>query len=247
MSAVFFGSPRRPLFGFHHAPAGAIEGAVLVCPPWGREYEYAHRALRVLAHRLAEQGRCVFRFDYSGTGDSWGKTTDGDLEQWSDDVATAAEELKMVSGAAMVDLVGLRLGGFLAARHAAEYGDAGRVVLWDPVVDGPSWIREIGRGASAPAPADGEPTTFGSFAVSARFLEQVGAISRAAYETELAPEVLQLVTVADPPRPEGSLEGLPEVVVEHFPQPSPWIEDVSIWAGQIPIRTLDRIVQWLTA
>lgn len=245
MSAVFFGSPQRPLFGFQHAPAGAIEGAVLICPPWGREYEYAHRALRVLADRLAEQGRYVLRFDYSGTGDSWGEARDADLERWENDVADAVEELKMVSGAPMIDLVGLRLGGYLAARHAAEFGDAQRVVLWDPVVDGATWVAEI-QGDEAPPVPGTEPFEFGSFAVAERFVQQIAAVSRSSYDTELAPNVLQLVTVDDPPPPERSLEGLPDVEFEHFPQPLPWIEDISIWAGQIPTRTLDRIVGWMT-
>lgn len=245
MSAVFFGSSRRPLFGFQHAPAGPIEGAVLLCPPWGREYEYAHRALRVLADRLAERGRFVLRFDYSGTGDSWGESTDADLERWSDDVAAAAEELQLVSGAPTLDLVGLRLGGYLAARHAAEYGDTQRLVLWDPVVHGPSWVAEVRGDQAAPDPGT-DPQEFGSFAVTERLVRQIEGIRRAAYETDLAPEVLHLVTVADAPPPEGSLAGLPDVDFDHFPQPLPWIEDVSIWAGQIPARTIDRIVQWLT-
>lgn len=246
MSAIFFGSPRRPLFGFQHAPAGPIEGAVLLCPPWGQEYEYAHRALRVLAQRLAERGRFVLRFDYSGTGDSWGETTESDLDQWSDDVATAVEELKLVSGVPTPDLVGLRLGGYLAARHAAEFGDVGRVVLWDPVVDGRSWMAEVpGSTSLAVADPDAAPE-FGRFAVSDRFLQQVEAIDRSAYEVDLAPAVLQLVTTADPPPPSASLAGLAGVEFEHFPQPLPWVVDVAVWAGQIPARTLDRIVEWLT-
>ena len=115
MSAFFFGKAGRQLYGFYHAPLGTANGAVVICPAWGSEYQYAHRALRVLALRLAEGGMHVLRMDYSGTGDSWGDTTDADVEQWSRDVGIGIDELRAMSDASRVDVVGLRVGGLIAA------------------------------------------------------------------------------------------------------------------------------------
>ena len=142
MSAFLFGSSAQPLFGYHHAPRGNGAGAVVICSSWGSEYTYAHHALRVLAKRLAEQGRHVLRFDYSGQGDSWGDTTDADVDRWITDTATAMEELRAISGHAVVDVVGLRIGALAAAACAGTPG-VGRVVLWDPVLDGREWMRQL--------------------------------------------------------------------------------------------------------
>ena len=46
----------------------------MLCYPWGSEYIYAHRSLRLLAQRRAAAGIHTLRFDYFGTGDS-----DGDI------------------------------------------------------------------------------------------------------------------------------------------------------------------------
>ena len=73
MIPMYFGSSARKLFGIYEAPmTGSAARGVVICPPWGQEYLRAHRALRLLATRLCNAGFHVFRFDYSGTGDSVG-------------------------------------------------------------------------------------------------------------------------------------------------------------------------------
>ena len=140
MTAFFLGQTERALFGIHHAPRGEALGAVVLCNSWGREYQFAHRALRVLAKRLAERGLHVLRFDYSGVGDSWGHTTDGRVSQWLDDIDTAIEELRAMTGSARVHLVGMRLGGLLAALVTARRSDVDQLVLWDPITQGTDWL-----------------------------------------------------------------------------------------------------------
>lgn len=99
---------------------------------------------RVLATQLERAGYAALRFDYSGTGDSLGDAAAATVEAWVGDVATAADRLKSASGATRLAVVGLRFGATLAAL-ASTRGDLRprHLVLWDPVVDGAGYLREL--------------------------------------------------------------------------------------------------------
>lgn len=144
MQLSYFGSPERQLLGIYSPPAGAVErdAAVLICHAAPQEYLRSYWALRQLAARLAAAGLHAFRFDYYGTGDSAGASTDGDLEQWRRDVGAALEELKDVSGVRRPSVVGFRLGATLAAQTPLRVRD---LVLWEPVVSGPAYLRDLRR------------------------------------------------------------------------------------------------------
>lgn len=143
MNPLFFGASDRQLYGVYHPPQAAPQPeAVLLCAPFGQEYMRSHRAYRQLALMLSKRGRHVLRFDYFGTGDSAGDGEDFRLPQAIDDIALAAEELRDMSDARSISLVGLRLGAALALAAAARV-DAARVVLWDPVVRGRDYLAEL--------------------------------------------------------------------------------------------------------
>jgi alpha-beta hydrolase superfamily lysophospholipase len=164
MNPFFFGSSERPLFGVHHPPRerGARETGVVLCYPMGQEYMRSHRAFRQLANLLTRAGHHVFRFDYFATGDSSGASGEGSLAQWSADVNQAIDELKDNASLASVSLVGLRLGAALAARASAGRADIDRLVLWDPVVLGRSYLEELHAAAGQGARTNGSaPGTFG--------------------------------------------------------------------------------------
>ena len=145
MNLLFFGSTSRPLFGAYHTPPASVagRGAALLCPPWGQEYLVSHRIFRRLAVRLSESGYHVLRFDYFGTGDSAGEREDGDLGSWQEDAAAAVEELRDMSGFPTVAAFGIRLGAVVAWRLASERLDVNTAVLWDPVVNGTEYVREL--------------------------------------------------------------------------------------------------------
>jgi pimeloyl-ACP methyl ester carboxylesterase len=149
MKPAYFGSSSRPLFGVHELPraaAGPVEArgdVVLLCYPGVQEYNMAHWAFRRLSSLLAREGFHVFRFDWSGTGDSWGHTADATPETWVGDVREAVHELRDASGAASVAIVGMRLGGAMAAIACSDLGLADELVLWDPVVRGRRYIAEL--------------------------------------------------------------------------------------------------------
>lgn len=241
MNAFFFGESTRPLFGVHHEPSDLDRGAVVLCGAWGREYQYAHRTCGVLARRLAEAGWHVLRFDYTGEGDSWGETVDATLPRWIDDVRTAVEEIRTITGHQDVSLMGMRIGAYVAARVAESTLDVPQLVLWDPVVDGSAWVRELAGRAGIPS-SDATPIELAGRCISPELLHGFLQVSIASYGNPPVPRSLQLVTT-DP----AVVATLPlhDIERKDLPDVSPWIEDASIWSGLVPTQAIRAIVEWM--
>lgn len=164
-SPHYFGPADQRLFGCYHASAAAAPATVgaLLCQPTGHEYMACYRTVRQTAVRLAQAGLPALRFDFYGSGDSAGESSDGSPSRWLRDVALAAGELQSRHPAGTA-LVGLRLGATLALEYLqdAKSIEARALVLWDPVVDGKAYVAELtalqaDRGESA---ADGEVLGF---------------------------------------------------------------------------------------
>lgn len=145
MKPIFFGDSHRKLYGVYAPPSGAARRshAVLLCYPGLQEYGTSHWAFRRLSAILAREGHHVLRFDYFGTGDSSGNVEDGSPEIWVENIRQAAGELKDLSGARHLSLLGKRLGASLAVRACHAGLDVQRLVLWDPVVSGRAYVDEL--------------------------------------------------------------------------------------------------------
>jgi pimeloyl-ACP methyl ester carboxylesterase len=145
VNPFFFGSSKSPLYGVYHPPKSATgpATAVLLCYPMGAEYMRAHRAFRQLTTLLVKGGAHVLRFDYFGTGDSGGDASEATFARWREDIGTAIEELKEMCQAERVTVIGLRFGATLAAQAVAGRSDVEHLVLWDPIIDGPAYVREM--------------------------------------------------------------------------------------------------------
>ncbi len=241
MSAFYFGPSDRQLFGYHHLPRPPVSDAVLICPSWGGEYEYAHRALVVLSKRLAGRGCHVLRFDYSGTGDSWGDSTDADLHRWREDVDRAVDELRAASGREQVSIVGLRLGAAVAAGAGAVADASTRLVLWDPIVDGDAWVAGLGSGTAG----DDGLVEFGRSLVTRTFVDQIAGVGPETFEGLTTREVLLLLTAGEESSGSGILPEAPRLERVTMEQPSPWVEDESIWTGQVPVDAVRTIAEWV--
>lgn len=142
MIAFHFGPAERRVFGLLHLAEGDSpdERAVLLCNPFGQEAVRSHRFYRVLAERLARVGIATLRFDYHATGDSPGDDLAGDITGWVDDTRAALRELVTRTGARRVICVGARLGAVMAVRASAGFAELRRIVLWDPIVNGPDYL-----------------------------------------------------------------------------------------------------------
>lgn len=142
MEAFFFGDSGRQLFGVYHEAAGGGDRGVVLAYPGPQEYMQSHYAFRLLAAQLARAGCSVLRFDWSGTGDSAGDSTSASFQQWRDDLQMALQELKDISSARRFSIVGFRLGATLAASTPLER-PLEDLVLWEPVIDGRSYLAEL--------------------------------------------------------------------------------------------------------
>jgi len=142
MHPYYFGDSKKLLFGAYHPPhsQGTKNTGVIVCYPVAQEYIRAYRAIRQLAVQLSRAGFHTMRFDYYGTGDSYGDDTESSLSEWKANIHTAIDELKDSSGVRKVCLIGLRLGAALAAAVSIRRADVADVVFWDPVVNGGHYL-----------------------------------------------------------------------------------------------------------
>lgn len=142
MEPFFFNANSTQLFGIYHPASdpGTRQGAV-ICHPFGNETARTYQATRAIAQRWSKKAH-VLRFDYCGTGDSFGDWAESGPERWITDIGCAVEELAAISGADKFTLAGIRLGGLLAA-HAVSELDITKLLLWDPVLDGGQYREEL--------------------------------------------------------------------------------------------------------
>ena len=127
------------LFGFYHPARDAgSDRLLIICPPLFDEYRRLYKALAELAKGCASEGTHVFRFDYFGTGESWGMLEEASAETWVSDIRAALEEGLAISGASRVYLLGVRFSATLAAQvhHSAivEY------IFWDALCSGDEYL-----------------------------------------------------------------------------------------------------------
>ena len=243
MNPVLFGTRERQLFGVHTPAMGARKRhGVVICPPWGLEYERAHRACRQLGERLAARGYDVFRFDYYGTGDSGGGASDVTFDGCVSDAITAVDELCALAGVRRVTLIGLRLGAAVAAHAAARTRAAARLVLWDPISDGRAHIQEV-NGAARVAP-DGR--WVGGHLLTRDFQKEIEALTPAALATAAQPTlVIASAERTDHEELVRALEATGEPVERIvLPNPPTWVEQAALGVGAIPVDILDHIADW---
>lgn len=144
---MFFENGPYRLFGILHEPVGTPSGTGWVlCHPFAEEKLWAQRVYVSLARMLAARGAWVLRFDAMGNGDSDGEFSSASVETMLSDIDCAIRLLERSSGIVQgIGLLGLRLGATLAALAAERYPNIGKLVLWEPVVDGAKYMQELLR------------------------------------------------------------------------------------------------------
>jgi pimeloyl-ACP methyl ester carboxylesterase len=249
MIPFYFGTGSRRLFGIHsvaRAAAALRPGrAALLCHPWGPEYQYSYRSMKHLADGLSEAGIHVLRFDYIGTGDSDGDSSDFGLSEATRDIEAAIEELKDAAAVTRVSLVGLRLGALLAARVASSSSShVERVVLWDPVVSGEHYLQElIEHQDHAPCVIEGFPVTETLAAeIQAAHLAQAlqGFSGRALVVTSVPGTLEQDVPALARAQKPSSFS------IEHIEGTPVWHPERGLGVGAIPVALVTRVIEWLS-
>ena len=142
--AFFFGSIERQLFASYHPPANAGgQTLTILCAPIFAEYNRTHAIFRKLSVSLASHGHHVIRFDYSGTGDSFGSLESSTVNDWTNDIQRVIQEGIDLTGCSRVRLLGVRIGALLACTSVNKVKEVDRLVLWDPVCDGSEYFRSL--------------------------------------------------------------------------------------------------------
>lgn len=145
MIEPFFFGPKQ-LFGIYHPSQDAqSQKLVVICPPLFDEYRRSYRALADFSLACTEKGFHVLRFDYIGTGDSYGDLSEvNSTDEWVDNIDQAIDEGCALSGAEDVILVAVRFGATLAAN--CKHPSVVRRVLWDPLASGRDycvWLEQV--------------------------------------------------------------------------------------------------------
>lgn len=236
---------------YHPASAEvARDCGVVLCHPTGHEYIRCHRGLRELAVRLARAGFPVVRFDYAGSGDSTGETTDVRLADWAADVRHAVAYLRACSLAPTTCVAGLRLGANLALEAARELGDVDFLALWQPVVSGSEYLAEIRAQHAALAREVGEAESDSGEVLGFRYSrEMLGDIERVDLRA-VADEVCERAILIDNTESGPAADvrehaaSLAEVLdTAHVPEPRFW--DAEPYEAVMPHRTAQEIMRWL--
>jgi pimeloyl-ACP methyl ester carboxylesterase len=135
----------------HRAPCEKRRDCVIVlCPPVAFEYARGHNTYKRWAARLANIGFDVIRFDYFGTGDSFGDFRDATVARWLSDIQAVRREALGRCASQRLCLMGLGFGATLAALACREHsGDRDSMcldglVLWNPIVVGRSYLDAMG-------------------------------------------------------------------------------------------------------
>ena len=124
-----------------HASDHVTGNPVLLIGPPGCEWERSHRALSILATRLASQGTSVLHLDVSGSGDSAGEMGDFVPEDWEADAMHGLNEVLRRSQSTQAVVCGFRLGCRIVM-PLAHNPSVSALVLWEPVLIGAHQLSE---------------------------------------------------------------------------------------------------------
>lgn len=257
MEALYFGPSESYLFGVFHPRQGTNRNeAIVLCNPFGQEYLRAHKSIRRLAISLAQLGYSVLRFDYRGTGDSMGDLSGVTADQWVEDVGHAIQELRDMTAAPEISLVGLRLGALVAAKAAIEQPRISRLVMWDPVLNGLDYVEGIRASVkdaqllgsrSRLMSADGT-LHFNGFSMPTAFQQSVSEWNLSELLSRADMPIAQIVShesdgFADLNR---QLSGRPEFYAELAPAPHDWNYVDHVGGILWPKPVIDAIEHYFT-
>ena len=189
----FYESQDQQIFAIYHPPQGAPRGeGVVICYPAPQDIMRSYQAHVQLARLLAQQGFAVLRFDYAGTGDSEGQSSDLSLERWEANLLHATAALKKRNAVPRLSLLGTRLGAALVLRVSRQIG-LKQMLLWDPIFDGVQYITGLEAAHQQMLTRDPVDPPFNldryteaqclGFRWPVRFREEIAGVSPASLET----------------------------------------------------------------
>ena len=144
LEPFYFSSYNNELYGCLYKPSQINNNsAIVICNPIGHEYLSCHRSMKILAETLCDRGYTVFRFDYSGCGDSEGDFDEVSLSRNLKDIHNAIQYLQSTHSFQTISLVGVRMGASLAMAYCNQFDNVERLVLWSPIGSGQDYIADL--------------------------------------------------------------------------------------------------------
>ncbi len=131
---IYFENEGMRLIGVIHKPEG--QGpfpAVCFFHGFTGNKAEAHRIFVATAEELVKRGIAALRFDFRGSGDSEGEFVDMTFSSEVSDALKAVEYLQSRNDISSIAVLGLSMGGAIAATVAGELEDLKAVVLWSAV------------------------------------------------------------------------------------------------------------------
>jgi pimeloyl-ACP methyl ester carboxylesterase len=184
----------------------------------------------------------ALRFDYFGTGDSGGDLLSARPGDWLEDIRLAAQELRERASVTRLVIVGLRFGGFLAAK--AEVRAVGSLILWDPVTHPGQYLE---RARSQVREDGSRGLDWQGFYFPTELLDELADLSLEGVRR--IPRDVKIIVSGDTP-------GLPSferelearrarVEVIRLDAPQAWFEEEELGAGAVPVGVLRQIKEWV--
>lgn len=236
---------------------------VVFCHAFGEERQKTYRATYFFAELLANRDIPSLRFDYRGTGDSEGNLADASIDSMIADTMTAVQVARAELQVDNVILLGLRLGGAIALRASTELPIVNSCILWNPVLDGASYYRQLirtekitnlsisqnSRAYSESSIPDGMSVVEADLMTPA-MVQQLVAID---LQREPCRISSTLVTgLSEDHRGNESIQGFmrlsgipPAQRVCWLEQPREYWSTESMYEGYFPTPTFDKTLEWL--
>ena len=189
MNSFFIGPAEKQILATLTAPR-RIENAetvVVLCYPFGQEYMRAHRAYRQLASLLNRAGLFVLRFDYPGSGDSYGDESLRDMPLLMQDLRRVVDAALERSACRQVYVAGLRFGAMVAAAMAAQFEEVKGLFLWDAFASGEHFLADCSSQLADPNQQQDQTWWIHGYPLAETFRKDIAGLDlcRLAFSDEL--------------------------------------------------------------
>jgi fermentation-respiration switch protein FrsA (DUF1100 family) len=251
---VTFTNHDQQLVGMLHLPDGpGPHPAVLFYHGFTGDRIENHFIFVKMARRLAAAGMVAMRFDFRGSGESQGEFVDMTLPAEVDDARMALAWLRAhpAVDATNVSILGLSMGGAVAAAIAGEDPDVRKLVLWSALAAPLELFESEAGGQPLPPPLGPQPDgTFdvGGHLIGPAFIQTLGDVQPLALVSDFRRPVLIIHGTNDPTVPPDHARRFLQAIGEAYATLH-WIEGADhtysahVWEQQVMDLTRD----WLLA
>ena len=132
---VLIQSGKNNLFGFilESGSKKSSNRAVLIVHPFAEEKKSSQKIIVDTARAISEKGYLVLIIDLFACGESEGQFVNVNLGVWKQNIIDSVQFLQDVYGIHEIELLGIRLGGFLVTQASQEIKRIKRLVLIEPI------------------------------------------------------------------------------------------------------------------